>query len=129
MKHINIEIKARCKNLDRVRKILRAHGAVYKGRDRQVDTYFATSSGRLKLREGEIENSLIHYERSDDERLRLSRITRCDTNGIGVDLKAVLLNALPVLAIVDKRREIYFVDNVKFHLDRVVSLGTFLEIE
>lgn len=33
------------------------------------------------------------------------------------------------LAIVDKQSEIYFVDNVKFHLDSVVNLGTFIEIE
>ena len=30
---------------------------------------------------------------------------------------------------VDKRREIYFVGNVKIHLDRVRGLGTFLEVE
>lgn len=30
---------------------------------------------------------------------------------------------------VDKQREIYFIDNVKFHLDNVVDLGTFVEIE
>jgi predicted adenylyl cyclase CyaB len=30
---------------------------------------------------------------------------------------------------VDKQREIYFIDNVKFHLDFVKDLGTFVEIE
>jgi predicted adenylyl cyclase CyaB len=34
-----------------------------------------------------------------------------------------------VLATVDKHREIYFVGNVKFHLDTVEGLGTFVEIE
>jgi adenylate cyclase, class 2 len=34
-----------------------------------------------------------------------------------------------VLARVDKTREIYFIENVKFHLDDVVNLGTFIEIE
>jgi predicted adenylyl cyclase CyaB len=33
------------------------------------------------------------------------------------------------LAVVDKRREIYFVGNVKIHLDRVRGLGTFVEVE
>jgi predicted adenylyl cyclase CyaB len=37
--------------------------------------------------------------------------------------------SLGILAVVDKTREIYFVDNVKFHLDNVVGLGTFVEIE
>ena len=31
--------------------------------------------------------------------------------------------------VVDKEREIYFLDNVKVHLDRVGGLGTFVEIE
>ena len=30
---------------------------------------------------------------------------------------------------VDKQREIYFLDNVKFHIDDVKNLGTFVEIE
>ncbi|MDO9549229.1 MAG: CYTH domain-containing protein [Candidatus Marinimicrobia bacterium] len=37
--------------------------------------------------------------------------------------------ALETLVIFDKQREIYFVDNVKIHLDRVKDLGSFLEIE
>jgi len=31
--------------------------------------------------------------------------------------------------VVDKSREIYFIDNVKFHIDIVKNLGTFIEIE
>ena len=30
---------------------------------------------------------------------------------------------------VDKRRRIYFIDNVKFHFDTVEGLGTFVEVE
>ena len=40
-----------------------------------------------------------------------------------------MTNALGVLTVVDKTREIYFIDNVKFHLDSVKDLGTFVEIE
>ena len=29
----------------------------------------------------------------------------------------------------DKHRSIYFIDNVKFHIDEVVGLGSFMEIE
>jgi len=45
------------------------------------------------------------------------------------NLKAILEAVHPVLCIVDKQREIYFIDNVKFHLDTVRDLGTFVEIE
>ena len=34
-----------------------------------------------------------------------------------------------MLKVVRKHREIYFIDNVKFHLDQVEGLGTFFEIE
>jgi predicted adenylyl cyclase CyaB len=44
-------------------------------------------------------------------------------------VRAILARALGVMAVVDKRREIYFVGNVKIHLDRVRGLGTFLEVE
>jgi len=33
------------------------------------------------------------------------------------------------MVIVDKKRDIYFIDNVKFHLDTVKDLGNFVEIE
>jgi len=36
---------------------------------------------------------------------------------------------LPVKVVVDKVREIYFIDNVKFHIDEVKDLGRFIEIE
>jgi predicted adenylyl cyclase CyaB len=44
-------------------------------------------------------------------------------------LKEILRRALGVLVVVDKKREIYFIENVKFHIDRVEELGTFMEIE
>jgi adenylate cyclase, class 2 len=44
-------------------------------------------------------------------------------------LKMILETALSVKVVVDKRRRIYFIDNVKFHFDRVEGLGTFVEVE
>jgi len=31
--------------------------------------------------------------------------------------------------VVEKKREIYFIDNIKFHIDTVAGLGEFIEIE
>ena len=39
------------------------------------------------------------------------------------------MNSCGVLVVVDKKREIYFIENVKFHLDTIEGLGTFMEIE
>ncbi|MCI5058575.1 MAG: adenylate cyclase, partial [Flavobacteriales bacterium] len=68
----NVEIKARCKNPDEIRSILRSLNATFIGKDHQVDTYYECSTGRLKLREGNIENALIYYNRPDDPNPKLS---------------------------------------------------------
>jgi len=73
MKVINAEIKAMCSDLERIRSILLEKKADFKGMDHQVDTYFRTGSGRLKLREGNIENNLIWYQRPDQTEPRTSR--------------------------------------------------------
>ncbi|MGI9104570.1 MAG: CYTH domain-containing protein [Terriglobales bacterium] len=44
-------------------------------------------------------------------------------------LKAILSAALGALVVVDKLREIYYADNVKFHIDKIEGLGSFVEIE
>jgi adenylate cyclase class 2 len=129
VRHINIEIKARCNDLNALRKTLMENGAVFHGRDHQIDTYFETLNGRMKLREGDIENSLISYDRRDIGGPKLSTVTRCETRSVGAELKEVLTASMPVAAVVDKYREIFFVKNVKFHLDRVEALGTFVEVE
>jgi len=65
MAYLNVEIKARCKDAGPVRDYLVSNGAILKGTDHQTDTYFNVPNGRLKLREGNIENNLIFYERPD----------------------------------------------------------------
>lgn len=128
MVHINIEIKARSNNLKGIRQILRSKKADFKGIDHQIDTYFRVNSGRLKLREGNIENFLIHYQREDQEGPKQSNVSlfKSQTNPA---LKDILTKSLGVLVVVDKKREIYFIDNVKFHIDKVKNLGSFIEIE
>ena len=128
MAHLNIEIKARCGDPDRVRGALRARGADFRGVDHQVDTYFHCPRGRLKLREGNIERSLIHYDRPDQSGPKPARVTLCHPERTG-PLRQVLAAALGVWTVVDKRREIYYIGNVKFHVDQVEGLGGFVEIE
>ncbi len=128
MKRVNFEFKARLKREAHVRAALKKLRARYVGMDHQVDTYFRVPAGRLKVREGRIENALIFYERADQPRARRSRIQLMPLSRRNA-VKAVLAAALGVRAVVNKRREIYFVGNVKVHLDRVRGLGKFLEVE
>jgi len=125
---VTIEIKARCPDLVRVRRVLKTLKARFKGLDHQIDTYFRVPSGRLKLREGNIENALIYYKRQNQKRSKVcnASLYRCRNS---TALKKILSVIAGVLAVVDKKREIYFLKNVKFHIDRVKKLGNFVEIE
>lgn len=124
----NIEMKANCENPDRIRNTLQGLGADFEGADRQIDTYYNVNQGRMKLREGDIENYLIHYERPDQEGPKEARIMLYETDP-GTDLKQLLEAALGHWCVVRKSREIYYIENVKFHIDSVEELGSFVEIE
>ena len=128
MSILNIEIKASTKKQTFIRETLSSLKATFKGVDNQTDTYFNVNSGRLKLREGNIENHLIHYQRSNQQGPKESDVLlfKADPKS---SLKEILTKSLGVLVIVNKKREIYFINNVKFHLDEVDGLGTFVEIE
>lgn len=128
MEHINIEIKARSDRHREIRALLLSEKAEFKGEDHQTDTYFKISSGRLKLREGNIENSLIHYRRENKKGPKQSCVMLYKTRPES-GLKEILTAALGIWKVVDKKREIYFIGNIKFHLDTVKHLGTFVEIE
>ncbi len=127
--HLNVEIKARCHNPAAIREILEQHSAHFKGADEQEDTYFNVPEGRLKLRLGPIEKSLIFYNRNNQGGPKASEVTMTDATANGHALKQVLSTALGVKVTVKKSREIYFIENVKFHIDEVPGLGSFVEIE
>ncbi len=128
MSHINVEIKAKSNNQESIRKILKSKSAKFIGTDHQVDTYFKVDFGRLKLREGDIENNLIHYNRENKSGPKQSDVILFKSEPKST-LKKLLTKALGILVVVDKKREIYFIDNIKFHIDTVKDLGAFVEIE
>ncbi len=128
MPFLNVEIKARCGDPDFIRKYLLSQNAEFRGTDEQTDTYFNVTNGRLKLREGNIENNLIFYERDNNAGPRSSHFNLVkveDASG----LKEVLTKSIGVKVVVKKHREIYYIRNVKFHIDEVPGLGSFVEIE
>ena len=127
MTHQNIEFKAKCENIEGFRNYLINKKARFVGKDIQIDTYFKVKNGRLKLREGRIENYLIFYKRQN-KKIRKSSVTLVDSQKYP-ELKKILINTIDTQIVVKKVREIYFIGNIKFHLDLVEGLGTFLEIE
>ncbi|HUC81543.1 MAG TPA: class IV adenylate cyclase [Flavisolibacter sp.] len=126
--HINFEFKAAHTDIAAAEEKLLQQSPLFKGEDHQVDTYFNVPNGRLKLREGTIEQALIFYERSNTAAAKQSNVILYQHQP-DASLKAILTQSLGVKTVVDKKRKIYFIDNVKFHFDRVEGLGTFVEVE
>lgn len=125
---LNIEIKARVKDPDRFR---RSALEMSDCRDtlRQEDTFFMCPRGRLKLRSfangiGE----LIYYERPDEFGPKCSRYWISETRE-PESLLLTLSNALGVLGVVRKNRELFLVGQTRIHLDNVENLGVFAELE
>ena len=125
---LNVEVKARVADLAEVRKKLLELGAEEVGTFLQVDTYFRTAKGRLKLREvgGLGEAELIYYERGDEPGPRPCRASIARTPK---PLVEVLKKALPIRSVVRKTRSIFRIGPTEVHLDEVEGLGTFLELE
>ncbi len=128
MSFLNVEIKARCSDASFVRNYLLTNNATFKGTDEQTDTYFNVPDGRLKLREGNIENNMIWYERTNQAGPKSSHFNLVKVED-AAGLKTILARSIGIKVVVKKRREIYYIDNVKFHLDEVPGLGYFVEIE
>lgn len=125
---LNFEFKARTNRLIELEKNLLRLNPRFIGEDHQTDTYFIVSKGRLKLREGNIENSLIYYERPDTAGAKQSNVLLYQHKPDQA-LKEILTKTLGVKVVVEKIRKIYFIENVKFHFDTVEGLGTFVEVE
>lgn len=124
----NFEFKAKVDQIEKYESKLLELNPVFKGTDHQIDTYFDVPKGRLKLREGNIENSLINYNRENISGSKLSEVILYQHQPDRA-LKDILILQFGIKTVVDKKRKIYFIGNVKFHFDQVENLGTFIEVE
>jgi len=125
----NIEIKAAYDDFDFAHSVLARLDAKPVGTDHQIDTYFTTPHGRLKLRESSLSGAqLIPYLRPDQTGPKRSDYLVLPVED-PEECKRLFSELLGVDCIVDKVREIFLIGNVRVHLDRVKHLGTFLEFE
>lgn len=125
----NIEVKARVRDLaalsSRARELSDTPVEVIP----QVDTFFATDKGRLKLRELAPDRAqLIYYERPDQDGPKRSDYYLCETAEPAA-LRGVLARALGVRGTVKKVRRLYIIGQTRVHLDEVADLGDFMELE
>jgi predicted adenylyl cyclase CyaB len=125
----NVEIKARVRDPDALRRRVEAMSEMPVEVLDQRDTFFVVPQGRLKLRtfpSGGCE--LIHYERPDDVGAKVSQYSIAWSSD-SEELLKVLTAALPVRGVVAKRRFLYRIECTRVHLDDVEGLGAFVEIE
>lgn len=122
--------RARCADIDKAKGIASKMGATPGGKDNQVDTYFPTPKGYLKVKEASLGGGqLIFYDRDED--LDGIRVTRYETLRVpeALKLKNLLSLALDVRAEIRKVREIYNLPGGKIYIDVVDGLGTFISLE
>ena len=75
-----------------------------------------------------MKNALIHYHRLDVLGAKAANV-ELYRHKPKENLKEILVAALGIKTIVAKTRRIWFVKNVKIHVDQVEELGEFLEVE
>lgn len=125
----NIEIKSHYPDLAQAHAIATQIGARYLGQDHQIDTYFKVPTGRFKLRESSMSGAiLVPYIRDDLSGPKKSSYTLLKASDPAL-AKELLSQILGVETVVEKKRDIYLVENVRVHLDQVQGLGQFLEFE
>jgi len=123
----NLELKIRVTSHQSLKKILKQIGAENKGMLKQKDVYYSIPNGLLKLRIENGNESLIFYNRNENDKNRWSNFELLKfVNSNGEKFFSKLFD---VEVIVKKKRELFYYDDTRIHLDKVNNLGKFLELE
>jgi adenylate cyclase class IV len=125
----NVEVKARVHDWPALRGLAEQLSDTAVQVMPQVDTFFFTAKGRLKLRElAPSLAQLVYYERPDHGGPIRSDYHIFETRD-PESLKAALTLALGVRGVVRKVRYLYLIGQTRLHLDDVDGLGQFMELE
>ena len=125
----NIEIKARVADPARKRALAERLAGTPPTVLQQEDTFFPGARGRLKLRQfSPTHGELISYHRADVAGTKQSHYLLSRTTEPAA-LRAVLADAYGTGTVVTKTRLLYLVGQTRIHLDEVIGLGSFLELE
>jgi predicted adenylyl cyclase CyaB len=125
----NVEIKARIASVEAMAPRVAALADRGPVEIEQDDTFFVCERGRLKLRAlSPTEGQLIFYRRANQAGPKESRFVISPTASPD-SLRDALTLAYGSAGRVRKHRTLYLVGRTRVHLDRVESLGHFLELE
>jgi predicted adenylyl cyclase CyaB len=127
----NIEFKCAVEFPEQIAKAVSLNGAKLEQQVVQHDLYFATKTGRLKLRSNDGKaKALIGYSRRDEPLIRESEFDYLSLESSNGDLLAAMLeNYLSTVVEVKKRRKRYVAGTTIVNIDDVDGVGTFVEIE
>lgn len=124
----SVELKAYCADPGLVRTVCSAPRTSLIESVHETDTYFAVSSGRLKLREASSGMSLIFYKRLNSPTTRTSVFHAVP---VATDLKGLtelLDSAIGMRTVISKYRETFRLGSSLVSLDDVEGLGQFVQI-
>lgn len=123
----NIEIKFAIPEIEPFATLLASKGATHDSTVHQQDYYCATGENKQKLRVVDgTQFFLISYQRSEQHGKKDSHY---DVRVLDTEDKERFLSSQPIHKQVNKLRELWHYQHTHIHLDRVETLGNFLELE
>jgi predicted adenylyl cyclase CyaB len=126
---VNIEIKARVHDFYALRQRAEQLSDAPCQVISQEDTFFNCPHGRIKLRElGPQHGQLVYYLRQDSAGPKHSDYKIFETDN-PAELKTIMAQAYGVRGVISKVRYLYMVGQTRIHLDDVLGLGKFMELE
>ena len=127
---INLEIKVVASNIEEIKNKAIKIGVSNNGVLQQTDTYLLVGKKRLKLREETDRNHLVFYVRENTNDSKFSKYYIVNIpKYLSPIIKKILSAIFGVKVIVNKKRELLIYKNTRIHLDEVVGLGNFVELE
>lgn len=134
--NIEIEVKAKVRDLAKLKKQLKKIGAKYIGQAHQVDTYYLISAKyrfkpgypRLRIREDKINKKYFweYHEPIDCFRAKEYEVQITDAKSARFILEKL---GYEKEAVIEKIRDKYRLGNLHLDLDQVKGLGNFMEVE
>lgn len=123
------EIKAKLLDYDATMKTLHKHCGNSKEVVNQEDIFFECKKGKLKLRIFDNNKAdLIFYTRDKEDGIKNCKFVTYNSDDPEA-LKNVLSASFEIIGSVIKTRTLYLYNDIRIHIDKVKSLGEFIEIE
>jgi len=123
----NLELKIKVNSHSKILNNLKKIKAKRIGILKQKDIYYKNNDGLLKLRIQPDKNELIKYTRDEKTSKRFSDYDILIIEGSSPE--KFLADLFDIEVIVSKERELWMFNNTRIHLDKVKTLGSFIELE